>query len=292
VIFLLAGFASTGMSFLNYGFGRPTLPEMIDSLIRQNAMPETIVVMPDCMTRYGGSQYVDSAATGLYESYLTGEVIPFIDHRFRTLPSKKHRAVVGKSSGGFGAIRLGMRHPELFSAVGCHSGDMDFDLCYRPNFPVAARILEKYDGDTATFFNRWESLDKKPRGEFTLLDIMAMAAAYSPDTSMPAPANMMLPFDARTCQLVPEIWEQWKSFDPLTMLEKPEYQDSLGSLGLLFLDCGSQDEYNLQFGHRRFSDRAGKAGIRHRYEEFADTHTDTSYRYRVSLPLLAEAISG
>jgi enterochelin esterase family protein len=292
VILLLAGFASTGMSFLNYGFGRPTLPEMIDSLIRQRAMPETIVAMADCMTRYGGSQYVDSAATGAYESYLTGEVIPFIDHRFRTLPSKKHRAVVGKSSGGFGAIRLGMRHPDLFSAVGCHSGDMDFDLCYRPSFPVAARILEKYDGEIATFFNRWESLDKKPRGEFALIDMMAMAAAYSPDPSKPAPANMKLPFDARTCQLVPEIWAQWKSFDPLTMLEKQEYQDSLGSLGLLFLDCGSQDEYNLQFGHRRFCDTAGKAGIRHRYEELADTHTDTSYRYRVSLPLLAKAISG
>ena len=292
VIYLLAGFASTGMSYLNYGFGRPTLPEMIDSMIRQNTMPETIVVMADCMTRYGGSQYVDSPATGPYESYLTTEVIPGIDHRFRTLPSHRHRAVAGKSSGGFGAIRLGMRHPELFSAVGCHSGDMDFDLCYRPNFPVAARILEKYDGDIASFFNRWESLDKKPRGEFTLLDMMAMAAAYSPDPSKPAPANMKLPFETRTCQLVPEEWERWISFDPLTMLEKPEYQDALGSLGLLFLDCGSQDEYHLQFGHRRFSDKAGKAGIRHRYEEFADTHTDTAYRYRTSLPLLAAAISG
>jgi enterochelin esterase family protein len=184
-----------------------------------------------------------------------------------------------------------MRHPELFSAVGCHSGDMDFDLCYRPNFPVAARILEKYDGNIATFFTRWESLDKKPRGEFPLLDMMAMAACYSPDPSKPAPGNMTLPFEPRTCQLIPEIWEQWKNFDPLTMLEEAKYQEALGSLSLLFLDCGSQDEYNLQFGHRRFSARATDLGITHRYEEFPDTHADTSYRYRVSLPLLARAIS-
>lgn len=292
VIWLLAGFASTGMSFLNYGFGRQTVPEMLDSLIRRGEMPETIVVMPDCMTRYGGSQYVDSAATGPYESYLTGELIPHIDRQFRTLPSARHRAVAGKSSGGFGALRLGMRHPELFSAVGCHSGDMDFDLCYRPNFPVAARILEKYDGSIETFFTRWESLDKKPRGEFALLDMMAMAACYSPDPSKPAPGNMQLPFEPRTCQLVPEVWERWKSFDPLTMLEASMCQDALGSLRQLFLDCGSQDEYNLQFGHRRFSARAAELGIAHRYEEFPDTHADTSYRYRVSLPLLAQAIAG
>ncbi|NTW54457.1 MAG: esterase [Chlorobaculum sp.] len=291
VIYLLAGFASTGVSFLNFGFGRPTLPEMIDSLIRKGEMPETIVVMPDCMTRYGGSQYVDSAATGPYESYLTTELIPHIDKQFRTLADGQHRAIAGKSSGGFGALRFGMRHPELFSAVACHSGDMDFDLCYRPNFPVAARILEKYDGSVSTFFTRWESLDKKPRGEFALLDMMAMAACYSPDPSKPAPGNMQLPFEPRTCQLVPEVWEQWKNFDPLTMLEEAKYQDALGSLRLLFLDCGSQDEYNLQFGHRRFSARASKLGIAHRYEEFPDTHADTSYRYRVSLLLLAQAIA-
>lgn len=291
VIYLLAGFASTGMSFLNFGFGRPTVPEMLDSLIQKDEMPETIVVMPDCMTRYGGSQYVDSAATGPYESYLTGELIPHIDRQFRTLPSARHRAVAGKSSGGFGALRLGMRHPELFSAVGCHSGDMDFELCYRPNFPVAARILEKYDGSIETFFTRWESLDKKPRGEFALLDMMAIAACYSPDPSKPAPGNMQLPFEPRTCQLVPEVWERWKRFDPLTMLEESKYQDALGSLRQLFFDCGSQDEYNLQFGHRRFSARATELGIAHRYEEFPDTHADTSYRYRVSLPLLAEAIA-
>jgi enterochelin esterase family protein len=291
VIWLLAGFASTGMSFLNFGFGRQTVPEMLDSLIRRGEMPETIVVMPDCMTRYGGSQYADSAATGPYESYLTGELIPHIDRQFRTLPSARHRAVAGKSSGGFGSLRLGMRHPELFSAVGCHSGDMDFELCYRPNFPVAAQILEKYDGSIETFFTRWESLDKKPRGEFALLDMMAMAACYSPDPSKPAPGNMQLPFEPRTCQLVPEVWERWKRFDPLTMLEESKYQDALGSLRQLFFDCGSQDEYNLQFGHRRFSARATELGIAHRYEEFPDTHADTSYRYRVSLPLLAEAIA-
>jgi S-formylglutathione hydrolase FrmB len=291
VIYLLAGFASTGVSFLNYSFGRPTVPAMIDELIRKGAMPEAIVVMPDCMTRYGGSQYVDSAATGNYESYLTGELVPFVDSRFRTLASMRHRAVAGKSSGGFGALRLGMRYPNLFSAVACHSGDMGFELCYRPNFPAAARTLERYGGSIAAFFNNWESLDKKPRGEFALLDAMAMSAAYSPDTSRQAPENMRLPFDPRTCDLLPEVWAQWLEFDPLVMIGRQRYLDALGSLATLYLDCGSEDEYNLQFGHRKFSGLATAAGVGHRYDEFPDSHADTSYRYRSSLPLLAAAIT-
>jgi enterochelin esterase family protein len=291
VIYLLAGFASTGMSFLNFSFGRQTVPEMVDGLIRQGSMPETIVVMPDCMTRYGGSQYVDSAATGLYETYLTSELVPFVDSRFRTLADRRHRAVAGKSSGGFGALRLGMRHPDLFSAIACHSGDMAFELCYRPNFPAAARMLERYGGSIPAFFRNWESLDKKPRGEFAMIDAMAMSAAYSPDPTKPAPGNMSLPFDPRTCDLLPEIWERWLDFDPLVMIRQQRFRDALGSLALLYLDCGSQDEYNLQFGHRKFSDLATAAGISHRYEEFPDSHADTSYRYRSSLPLLAAAIA-
>ncbi|NTU68574.1 MAG: esterase [Chlorobiaceae bacterium] len=291
VIYLLAGFASTGLSFMNFSFGRPTVPEMLDAMIREGVMQEAIVVMPDCMTRYGGSQYVDSAATGPYETYLTDEVVPYVDTRFRTLTGRRHRAIAGKSSGGFGALRIGMRHPGLFSAVACHSGDMGFELCYRPNFPAAARTLERYGGSIANFFGNWESLDKKPRGEFALLDAMAMAAAYAPDPSKPAPENMLLPFDPRTCDLIPEVWERWLEFDPLVMIGQERYREALGSLEALFLDCGSQDEYNLQFGLRKFSGILAAAGIRHQSEEFADSHADTSYRYRRSLPLLAAAIA-
>ncbi len=291
VIYLLAGFASTGMSFMNYGFGRKSLPELLETMIAGKKMPEVIVAMPDCMTRYGGSQYVDSEATGPYERYLAEEVIGFVDRQFMTIADKRHRAVAGKSSGGFGALRLGMRHPDLFSAVACHSGDMAFELCYRPNFPVAARILERYEGSLQAFFSGWESADRKPKGEFALLDMLAMAAAYSPEPGKAAPENMNLPFDPQTCEIIPEIWERWLAFDPVRMLSQQRHQDALGSLSTLYLDCGSQDEYNLQFGHRQFSRLAAARGISHRYEEFADGHTDTSYRYKSSLPLLAASIA-
>ena len=292
VIYLLAGFASTGASFMNYSFGRQSVPEMAESLIAQGKMHETIVVMPDCMTRYGGSQYVDSTATGNYETYLVDELIPFIDRTLCTLAAREHRALAGKSSGGFGALRLAMKHPDIFAALACHSGDMGFELCYKPNFPVAAKILEQYGGNIAGFLTSYENALKKPQREFALLDMIAMAAAYSPDTGKYAPENMLLPFNPHTCEPVDTVWKTWLKFDPVEMIEQEVYRDALRSLDLLFLDCGTLDEYNLQFGHRVFSAKAIQHGIAHRYEEFMDSHSNTSYRYAVSLPALSEVIAG
>jgi S-formylglutathione hydrolase FrmB len=292
VIYLLAGFASTGQSFMNYSFGRQSVPEMAHALIAGGKMAETIIVMPDCMTRYGGSQYVDSVATGHYETYLLDEVVPCIDRTLSTLGERKHRAVAGKSSGGFGALRLTMKHPEQFAATACHSGDMGFELCYKPNFPAAARVLEQYRGSITAFLDSYESALKKPQREFALLDLIAMAAAYSPDPEKKAPENIRLPFNPHTCEPIDEVWQEWLAFDPIEMIEQEEYREALSSLECLFLDCGTLDEYNLQFGHRLFSAKASRYSIRHRYEEFMDSHSNTSYRYAVSLPLLSEAIAG
>ena len=292
VIYLLAGFASTGQSFMNYSFGRQSLPEMAESLISEGKMQETIIVMPDCMTRYGGSQYVNSAATGNYESYLVDELIPFIDHTLQTLAEREHRALAGKSSGGFGALRLAMRHSDKFASVACHSGDMGFELCYRQNFPAAAKVLEQYGGEITTFLEAYERALKKPQKEFALLDLLAMAAAYSPDPVKSAPGNIRLPFKPHTCELISDVWQEWLTFDPVEMIEKEHYREALRSLDLLFLDCGTLDEYNLQFGHRIFSAKATCYDIPHRYEEFMDSHSNTSYRYAVSLPALSEVIAG
>jgi S-formylglutathione hydrolase FrmB len=292
VIYLLAGFASSGPSFTNYSFMTLSVPEMVERLIGEGAMEETIIAMPDCMTRYGGSQYVDSAATGKYETYLVEEIVSSMDRNLKTLPGREHRAVAGKSSGGFGALRIAMRHPDVFSAAACHSGDMAFDLSYRPNFPLAARILERYKGNITAFYEHYFASPKPPQGEFALLDLLAMSAAYSPDPSREAPENMRLPFDPATAETIEEVWKEWLRFDPVQMLEGEEHRLALSSLKLLFLDCGTLDEYNLQFGLRILTRKLRRYGIAHRHEEFMDSHGGTSYRYKVSLPALALAIRG
>ena len=290
VIYMLTGFTGTGLHHINFSFMYPSLPERLESLFSKKAMPELIVVMPDCMTRFGGSQYINSEGTGRYEDHLIKELIPFIDSRYLTLAKREHRAVMGKSSGGYGALVLGMRYPEIFSSIACHSGDMYFELCYGVEFPIACRILEKHGGSLKKFYANFESAPKKPPDVFPLVNCVAMAAAYSPTTKRTFPQNLDLPFDIHTCERNSEIWEKWLEHDPVSLIDKKKYQDALRQMKLLFIDCGKKDEFHLQFGSRIFSKRLTKLGLRHRYEEFDDTHMDIAYRYETSLPLIAKAI--
>ncbi|NTW50592.1 MAG: esterase, partial [Chlorobiales bacterium] len=254
-------------------------------------MPEVIVVMPDGMTRYGGSQYLNSSATGRYCDHLIKELIPYIDRTFRTLGNSASRAVMGKSSGGYGALRLAMAHPETFGAAACHSGDMNFDLCYSVDFPPASRVLERHDFSLKKFFTSYEAAPKKPRDGFPLINMIGMAAAYSPNPKKKFPENYDLPFDPYTCEKIPAVWKKWLSNDPIHLIGQKENRQALKQLNLLFIDCGTNDEYHLQFGARLFSQKLKKLGITHIHEEFPDSHSDTAYRYDVSLPLIAEAIS-
>jgi Putative esterase len=94
---------------------------------------------------YGGSQFVDSPGTGRYHSYLCDEVVAYVDAGYRTIPDAAHRAIMGKSSGGFGAMITPMLRPDVFGALATHAGDSLYEYAYIPEFPAAVRHLRKYD---------------------------------------------------------------------------------------------------------------------------------------------------
>src|SRR3990172_7155877 len=123
VIYWLHGFTGIGLSSIAKSLWTPTLPELMERVIAAGA-PPVILVMPDGSTRYGGTQYINSPATGRYEDHVVRELVPYIDGRYRTQPSRDHRGVDGKTSGGYGAMVLAMRNPDVFGGVASHSGDM------------------------------------------------------------------------------------------------------------------------------------------------------------------------
>ena len=88
VIVMLTGYSGTGPFLLNLRAWDESLPQQLDRLIGGGQMLPAIVVMPDCWTRYGGSQYLNSSALGNYEDYLIQEVIPFVDRQYRTLAGR------------------------------------------------------------------------------------------------------------------------------------------------------------------------------------------------------------
>ena len=264
---------------------REGMAQRAGRLHRAGQLPPVRLVLPDLFTRFGGCQCLDSEATGPYERHLWEELRPLLESRFATT----RHGLAGHSSGGYGALVQAMRHPKHVSAVACHAGDMLFELAYLPDFPRAATALRR-EGGVEKLLAAFDAAAKKQDGRWlSAINVLAMAACYSPDVD--APAGLALPFDPETCELVPEVWARWLAHDPVRMVEVEAHREALRGLRLLFVDVGSRDEWNLQWGARALVRRLRTAGVAHTFEEFDDGHTGTAYRFDRSLPLLAEALS-
>ncbi len=191
----------------------------------------------------------------------------------------------GKSSGGYGALRLAMRRPGLFHAVASHSGDMAFDLSTSGFEAAVGRYAAA--GSIERFVEEFESREGLGDADFHAIHILAMSACYSPDPDRPF--GIGFPMDLETGARDPDIWRRWLSHDPIEMVG--EHASALRELRLLFFDCGNRDEWNLHLGQRRMVARLKELGIAHVAEEFDGGHRHTNYRYDVSIPKLARALA-
>jgi enterochelin esterase family protein len=285
VIYWLAGFSGTGESLFHGRPWQPGLGERLDHLVGAGAMGEVIVVAPDGFSRWGGSQYLDSPVHGGHATHLVRELVPEIDRRFRTYATRDARAIGGASSGGFGALVHAMRHPDVFAAVASHAGDCYFELSILPDVPVAVRTLRRHGGVDG-FLAHFEHAVVKRADDFTTIMMLACAAAYSPDASRPR--GIALPFDLGTGELDHAVWRRWKAWDPIDLVAA--HVDALRGLKAIYLDAGTRDEHALDLGARVLAARLRALGVSFHHEEFDDGHRGTSYRFDVSLPLLASAI--
>lgn len=282
----LAGFTSGGPAHANWKNFGENLPERLDRLIGDGELPPVVVAFPDCFTRLGGNQYIDSAAMGPWATWLTTDMLQAVESRFGCGGSGK-RGVFGKSSGGYGALVHAMLHADTWSAAACHAGDMAFELCYLPEMPSALRAIAR-KGSIENFVKDFERGPKYPGGAMHDLMTFAMAATYDPDPDPSVFCGIRLPVDLETCELVDERWANWLSKDPVHMAHR--HTDALKSLKGLWIDCGNVDQYNLVYGARRMNRKLDEAGVPHTYQEFDDNHSSIDYRLDVSLPYLAKAL--
>ncbi len=280
----IVGYTGSGLGHLNWKAFGENVPQQVDRLVTEGKMGPAIIAFPDCFTALGGNQYVNSSVLGNWADFLTLEMVPELESRYRLSGGREHRGLFGKSSGGYGAIIHGMLYAEHWGAVACHSGDMSFDLCYRPDFPKALMHLAGHQGKIDNFMTSLASKRKISGSEFETLMVLAMAASYDPAPELPY--GVRLPVDMETCELDSEAWSRWLAWDPARLIERKDVQDNLRSLKGLFIDCGSEDQYSLVYGARTLRHSLNKLGIEHTYEEFPDNHSSIDYRMDVSLPFL------
>ena len=309
VLYDLVGFTGSGLAHANWKPFGDNVPERAARLIHKKKMGPAIIVFPDCFTALGGNQYVNSSAIGDYADYLTREIIPFVDGEFRTLEGREHRGCFGKSSGGYGSIIHGMKYAKYWGAIANHSGDAYFDFVYWHDWPNTLNELARYrrpkrkpglqkfprnrkleagldDGRIKRFLQSVWKREKLTGKEGHAIMNLCMAATYDPDPR--APLGFRIPFNAETGEVIAERWRNWRRHDPINLVAK--YRANLRSLRGIYIDCGWRDQYHIHYGSRLLSQRLAEAGIKHRYEEFDDDHSDIDYRMDVSLPLLYRAL--
>jgi len=283
-VYVIQGFTGNVANWRNRAPFRQPFPETADAIFATGQAPLAIVVYADAWTQYGGSQFVDSPATGRYHSYLCEEIVPFVDARYRTVADRDHRAIMGKSSGGFGAMITPMLRPDLFSALATHAGDALYEQCYLRDFGSAVRALRDYNGDIWKWWDDFRSREAftKP-ADATLLGLLGVAAAFSADED----GTVHLPFDSRTGVVRPEVWQRWLDRDPVRMARR--YAEALRSMRAIWIDAGTRDEYFLDVGAEAVRAELRAIGVRDeviRFELFDAGHGSIDYRYPMSLAWL------
>lgn len=283
----VVGFTGGGpyhTAWKNFG---ENLPERADRLIASGEMAPCVIAFPDCFTRLGGNQYVNSVAMGNWADFLTTELLDFVEGEYGCGGAGK-RGLFGKSSGGYGAMMHALMHPDIWSAAASHSGDMGFDLMFATDFAHTLRRIAKHGGSVESFMAAFEAEPKPAGDDIHALMILAMAASYDPDPK--AFLGINLPVTMDTCEMDPVAWERWKKWDPLELVETRG--EGLKTMKALYIDCGDIDQYNLVYGARRMTKRLTEMGVKHVYQEFPDDHSSVDYRMDVSLPILSKALAG
>jgi S-formylglutathione hydrolase FrmB len=288
-VYVIQGYTGHVAMWRNRSAYRQPFPETADAVFAGGQAPPAIVVYVDAWTAYGGSQFVDSPGTGRYLSYLCDEVVPWVDGRYRTLADAGHRAIMGKSSGGFGAMIMPMLRPDLFGALATHAGDSLYELCYLAEFGKAVRHLRDYDGDIWRWWAEFRSRTSFTKeADADLLMLLGVSACFSaaPD------GTVELPFDPHTGVLRPQVWQRWLDWDPVRMV--PRYVAELRPLRAIWIDAGTRDEWFLDIGAEAFRAALREAGVPDdviHFELFDATHMAIDYRYPLSLAWLCQRIA-
>lgn len=289
-IYAIQGFTGQLDAWLARDPFEPNNIERMDAMFASTDAPPVIVVYVDAWTRLGGSQFLNSPATGRYMDYLCDEVVSFVDERYPTIADRDHRAIVGKSSGGYGAMVTPMLRPDVFGALASHAGDSLFEVCCLPRFPAIARSLrDHFDSSYQVFFER---LAGTPQFDFhrfgESLEMYAYACAYSPDPHNPTGPPRM-PFEIPTGRLVEDVWAQWLDHDPVRMVAG--HVEALRTMRRIYLDAGRSDEAFLDLGAQAVSEEMARHGIDHTLELFDGRHGGISWRYPLAIRELALALT-
>lgn len=230
---------------------------LFDRAIADGVIGKFILVAVDMNTPLGSSWYVNSPSTGNWEDFIIQELVPYIDADFRTIPNWDSRGIAGIFIGGYGAIRLAMRHPDVFGSVyAMHPVGTGTGVSVRatlPNWDILtnAKSMDdvKKDWRTQIFTTMFQAHLPNPEKPPLFIDLLAH---HEGDR---------LVVDAR-------LLERFRNnFDLETMI--PQYADNLNSLRGFKFDWDRSDaNFDHVYANQAFTRKLNEFGILHEAEEF------------------------
>jgi enterochelin esterase-like enzyme len=238
------------------------VPQTIEAAFARGSQP-MIVVLPDSKTIYGGSMYSRSVTTGDFERFIAHDLVAYIDSHYRTIPARESRGLVGHSMGGYGALRIGMQHPEVFGSLYIMS-----PCC------LSSRNIKPMDAAAEKAVRALKSPADSAALPWYIHPQLALAAAWSPDPQRP-PLYLDLPFRNGVAQ--PEVLAKWTANEPLAFID--QYIDNLREYRAIAIDVGDQDE--LRFDARKVHRILDSYGIANHFTVYHGTHTSAvAYRFQ------------
>jgi S-formylglutathione hydrolase FrmB len=259
VLYLLHGFTSHPREWLDGTYQGLDLQQTMDSLWRVDA-GEFLVVMPNADNAMGGGFYVNSAAFGQWEDFVSQELVQYIDARYRTRPDRASRGLAGQSMGGFGALYLAQKHSDVFGTVYAMS-------------PCCTSLV----GELAPTSDVWRYVR-----DSTMAAPPAMAGSVRIARAMTAAFGA--PYDQPGA---------WSKFLPVDMLTKDA--SGMRRSCAVVIEYGLDDAIaSVPLGSRAYADALARVKIPYRLDAFAGGHTDRTrqrFEQRV-LPFFAQQFSG
>jgi S-formylglutathione hydrolase len=267
VVYLLHGITDTDGAWIfpwdKNGGPWQTIPGVMNLGLAEKRFGEMIVVMPDERTNWGGSFYTNSAATGNWEDFTVKDLVSYIDGKYRTLARASSRGIAGHSMGGYGAIKLGMKHPDVFSVVyGMNPAVLGWGRDLTIENPSFKFLLTKPVAAPEEAF----------KGGIYALGAIVVAQAFSPNPAR-GPLFLDLPFKLVDGKMLPSepAFSKWQENFPIYMVEK--YQANLAKLRGLRFDSGYEDEFtHIPPTARTLSNELTARGIEHVFEEYNGDH--------------------
>jgi len=265
VLYLLHGIGDTDAEFTvawkNQDPDWGTLAALMNHGIAEGKLHELIVVMPDERTKMIGSFYTNSSATGNWEDFTTVDLVRYVDQKFRTLNRAENRGLAGHSMGGYGAIKLGMKHPDVFSVV----------YAMNPALLGWAADLSLENPAFATLVSA-KTIEDLFNGGMYAVGGMCVAQAFSPNPQRP-PFFVDLPFKLVDGKLQPAepAYSKWSANMPLNMAA--DNKQNLMKLRGLRFDTAWDDEFtHIPITVRAFARKLDELGVKFRFEEYNGDH--------------------